>query len=155
MSRLGLRGRLVAITVIAALLAVTVLVVGLQLLLAHQSSQESLAALRGRADAAATTVRFRHGVPRVLETPADSLDQNIWIFATDGRRIDGGDPPRRLRADVDALGTSARTGERFVGGSYRLLSRPVTRPDGNPWARSWWRRSTSRPTSRPSGAACC
>jgi signal transduction histidine kinase len=130
-SRLGLRGRLVAITVLAALLAVTVLVVGLQLLLAHQSSQESLAALRGRADAAATTVRFHGGVPRVLETPADSLDQNIWIFATDGRRIDGGDPPRRLRADVDALGTSARTGERFVGGSYRLLSRPVTRPDGS------------------------
>ena len=135
MSRLGLRGRLVAITVLAALLAVTVLVVGLQLLLARQSSQESHAALRGRADAAATTVRFRGGgAPRVLETPADSLDQNIWIFDTSGRRIDGGAPPRRLRADVDALGGSVAAGERFVGGSYRLLSRTVPGHDGKPGA---------------------
>jgi signal transduction histidine kinase len=133
-SRLGLRERLVAITVLAALLAVTVLVVGLQLLLAHQSSQESLAALRGRADAAATTVRFHGGVPRVLETPADSLDQNIWIFDTSGRRIDGGAPPHRLRADVDALGGSVAAGERFVGGSYRLLSRTVPGHDGRPGA---------------------
>ena len=125
MSRLGLRARLVAITVLAALLAVTVLVVGLQLLLARQSSQESLAALRGRADAAATTVRFRAGgAPRVLETPADSLDQNIWIFDTSGRRIDGGAPPRRLRADVDAA--------RRVRGGRRAVRRgqlPVAVPD--------------------------
>ncbi|CAN5442011.1 HAMP domain-containing sensor histidine kinase [soil metagenome] len=133
--RLGLRGRLVAITVVTALLAVTVLVVGLKLLLAHQSSQESLAALRDRADAAAATVRFRPGgAPRVLETPADSLDQNIWIFDTGRRRIDGGQPPRRLRADVDSLAASPKAEERFVGGGYRLLSRPVARPDGTPVA---------------------
>lgn len=134
-SRLGLRGRLVAITIVTALLAVTVLVVGLQLLLAHQSSQESLAALRDRADAAAATVRFRSGgVPRVLETPADSLDQNVWIFDTGRHRIDGGDPPRRLRPDVASLATSMKAGERLVGGGYRLLSRPVARPDGTPGA---------------------
>ena len=84
---LSLRGRLVATTVAAAVVAVTVLVVGLQLLLAHQSSRESLSTLQGRADAAATTVRFRGGQTRVLETPADSLDQNIWIFDAAGGRV--------------------------------------------------------------------
>ena len=103
---LSLRGRLVAITVSAAVVAVTVLVVGLQLLLAHQSSRESLSTLQGRADAAATTVRFRGGQARVLETPADSLDQNIWIFDAAGRRVDGGVPPRSLRSTVTRLSTA-------------------------------------------------
>jgi signal transduction histidine kinase len=126
--RLGLRGRLVATTVAAALVAVTVLVVGLQVLLAHQSSQESLAALQDRADAAASTIRFSAGRTRVLETPTDSLDQNIWIFDADGARIDGGDPPRRLRAAVTRLSTSDTGRAVVVGGAYRLLARPVPRP---------------------------
>lgn len=126
--RLGLRGRLVATTVAAALVAVTVLVVGLQVLLAHQSSQESLTALRGRADAAASTIRFTRGRIRVLETPADSLDQNIWIFDARGARVDGGVPPRRLRSVVTRLGASDAARVVVVGGAYRLLARPVPRP---------------------------
>ncbi len=126
--RLGLRGRLVATTVAAAVVAVTVLVVGLQVLLAHQSSQESLTALRDRADAAASTVRFSAGRIRVLETPADSLDQDIWVFDADGARVDGGDPPRRLRPVVTRLSTSDTERVVVVGGAYRLLARPVARP---------------------------
>ena len=125
---LGLRGRLVATTVAAALAAVTVLVVGLQLLLAHQSTRDSLSALQGRADAAATTVRFTGGRARVLETPADSLDQNIWIFDAAGRRVDGTEPPRRLRAQVARLSSSTAEQDVVVDGGIRLLARPVPRP---------------------------
>ena len=45
----------------------------------------------------------------VALAPSDSLDQNIWIFDTSGRRVNGGRPPRALRTDVAELGAS--TGE--------------------------------------------
>ena len=151
---LGLRGRLVATTVAAALAAVTVLVVGLQLLLAHQSSRDSLTTLEGRADAAATTVRFAGGRARVLETPADSLDQNIWIYDATGRRIDGAEPPRRLRAQVARLSSSATEQDVVVDGGIRVLARPVPRPGRGRSVRWWSRPSTSRRTSRPSAAGC-
>lgn len=125
---LSLRGRLVATTVAAAVVAVTVLVVGLQLLLAHQASRESLSTLQGRADAAATTVRFRGAQTRVLETPADSLDQNIWIFDVAGRRVDGGVPPRSLRSTVARLSTATSERSVDVDGRVRVLARPVPRP---------------------------
>ena len=128
MSRLGLRGRLVATTVVAALVAVAVLVVGLQLLLARQSQSDSLTALRGRADAAATTVRFRGGRTVVLQTPEDSLDQNIWIYDADGQRIDGGVPPRRVRGTVERLSRSDSLRTVIVDDGFRLLARPVDRP---------------------------
>jgi signal transduction histidine kinase len=129
MSRLGLRGRLVATTVAAAAVAVAVLVIGLQALLAHQSTQESLSVLRSRADAAASTVRVEGGRIRVLETPRDSLDQNIWVFDADGRRVDGAPPPR-LRGPVDRLGRADTERSVALGGRYRLLARPVTSPGG-------------------------
>jgi signal transduction histidine kinase len=126
--RLGLRGRLVATTVLVALGAVTVLVVGLQVLLEQRAASESLDELKGRADAAAATVRFdRHGI-RVLETPSDSLDQGIWVFDANGREIDGGSPPRALRGEVDRLGSSHVRRSLDVDGRYRLLARPVVRP---------------------------
>ena len=125
---MSLRGRLVATTVAAALVAVTVLVVGLQLLLAHQSSRESLSTLQERADAAATTVRFRGGRTRVLDTPANSLDQNIWIFDADGRRIDGTEPPRSLRGVVARLSASDAEHSVDVHGRVRVLARPVPHP---------------------------
>jgi two-component system OmpR family sensor kinase len=125
---LSLRGRLVAVTAAAALVAVTVLVVGVQLLLAHQSSRESLSTLQERADAAATTVRFRGGRTRVLDTPANSLDQNIWIFDADGRRIDGTEPPRSLRSTVVKLSRSEAGRSVDVHGRVRVLARPVRRP---------------------------
>jgi len=125
---LSLRGRLVATTVAAALVAVTVLVVGLQLLLAHESSRESLSTLQDRTDAAATTVRFPGGRVRVLEAPADSLDQNLWVFDATGRRVDGGVPPRSLRATVARLSTSPAERSVDVRGRVRVLARPVPRP---------------------------
>jgi two-component system, OmpR family, sensor kinase len=126
--RLGLRGRLVATTVLAALGAVTVLVVGLQLLLAHQTSQESLDVLSSRTDAVAATVRFAGGNVRVLETPSRFLDQDIWVFDADRHLVDGGMPPPRLRSAVTRLAGSPVPRSVDVDASYRLRGRPVILP---------------------------
>ncbi len=128
MSRLGLRTRLVSTTMAVALAAVTVLVVGVQVLLAHQSTRDSLDALRGRADAVASTIRFSGDRVRVLETRSDSLDQNVWVFDAEGRRVDGSVPPPGLRDLVDRLGRSATERSADVSGGYRLLARRVPRP---------------------------
>ncbi len=134
MSRLSLRGRLVAVTVMAALVAVTVLVVGLQLLLAHQSTRDSLTALRERADAAASIVRFRGGRARVLETPAYALEQDLWVFDAEGTRIGGSSPPAVLRPVVRSLRRPGVERTADVGGRYRLLARPVPGAAGRPGA---------------------
>lgn len=123
-SRIGLRGRLVAVTVAAALVGVAGLVLGLQALLAHQSTRDSLAVLRSRADAASTTVRLRHGRIRVLEVPSGPLDQNLWIYAV-GRRVDGDRPPPRLRQAVHRLSEARSETSVEIGGRFRLLARPV------------------------------
>ena len=125
---LSLRGRLVATTVVAALAAVTVLVVGLQVLLAHQTTRDSLTALRGRADAAASTVRFRGDRTVVLEATSDSLDQDLWVYDPHGERIDGTTPPRSLRTTVARLSRAWVEDSVDVDSLYRVLARPVTRP---------------------------
>jgi signal transduction histidine kinase len=121
----GLRRRLVAITVLAAVVAVALLVIGLQVLLARQADSQSVAALRSRADAAATTVRFGPDRTRVLETSATSLDQNIWIFDGWGVRIDGRTPSRKVDAEVARLSSSTVERAVDVRGNYRVLARPV------------------------------
>jgi two-component system, OmpR family, sensor kinase len=121
----GLRRRLVAITVLAAAVAVAVLVIGLQVLLARQANSQSIAALHSRADAAAATVRFGPNGTRVLETPAASFDQNIWIFDDSGARIDGLTPPREVDEEVARLSDSAAERSVDVRGHYRVLARPV------------------------------
>jgi two-component system OmpR family sensor kinase len=122
---LGLRGRLVAATTAAAVVAVAVLVVGLQVLLAHQTDQSSLAALRSRADAAASTIRFTDAGITVLETTSDSLDQNIWVYDADAHRVQGSSPPRRLREAIASLGNSTTERTSLIHGRFRLLARPV------------------------------
>ena len=156
MHRLTLRGRLVAVTVLAALVAVTVLTVGLQVLLAHQSSQESTTTLRGRADAAASTLRFRGDRIRVLEAPADSLDAGRLGVRRDRQ------PGRRRPAPTAAAGSrrparaspAHRLG-RGRRGVLRLLARPVTPAGATRPRRWWWPGSTWRPTSPPSAAGWC
>jgi two-component system, OmpR family, sensor kinase len=125
MNRLTLRGRLVTTTVLASLGAVGVLVVGLHLLLAHIATSDSLAVLRGRADAVATTVRGTPDRVHILDNPSDSLDQNIWIFDVRGKLLDGRTPRSALAPVVDALSAARAEHVRVVREQYRLLARPV------------------------------
>ena len=121
----SLRTRLVVTTVAAACAAVALLIVGVQLLLARIATSESLDVLGSRADAAASTIRTVDGRPRVLETPADSLDQNLWIFDRRGRLIDGATAAGPLGETVGRL-SGARVERTLVVSGYRLLARPVT-----------------------------
>ena len=116
--------------VLAAVLGVTVLVLGLQLVQAHLSDVESLDVLHSRADAAAATVRGTAAHVRVLDGPRDSLDQNMWIFDGAGDLVDGREPAGALAATVTALGTARAPTSRVVAGDYRLYARPVRGRDG-------------------------
>ena len=71
-------------------------------------------------------MRFRGDRIRVLEAPADSLEQDVWVFDATGRRVDGAPPPRRLRAR--STGSAPRPREQLGRGRRRarLLARPVT-----------------------------
>ncbi len=62
---------------------------------------------------------------RVLEAPADSLDQNVWVFDAAGQRVDGAEPPRLLRETVQRLGSSTSETSVVVHRRARVLARPV------------------------------
>ena len=121
---LTLRTRLTLATLAATLVGATLLVVGLQLLLARQSDAESRGVLQARIAAATGTVEFTPQGARVLETPSRVLDQELWVYDASGRRIDGARPPVPLRATVDRLSTATRAGDVTVG-DYRVGVRPV------------------------------
>lgn len=120
-----LRARLVVTTAVAALLTVGLLVVGVQVLLARMTRAESLGSLRDRADAAAVTVRGTPSRVRVLDVPSNALDQNLWIFDLQAKRIDGARPSAALAATVYALSQVRRPSARVVAGRYRLFAEPV------------------------------
>ena len=120
-----LRTRLVITTTMAALLTVSVLVLGVQVLLARMTSAESLRALRERADAAATTVQGTPAHPRVTDVPSNVLDQNLWIFDRRGHRIDGGRASAGLSATVASMSRVTQPSARDVAGRYRLFAEPV------------------------------
>jgi len=125
---LSLRARLAAAAVAATLAAAVLLVVGLQLLLARQSDAESRDLLRGRVDAAASTVRFTdHGV-RVLETPSRVLDQEVWIYDGSGRRVDGAPPPTAVRRTVERFAGTRAPADTVVADRFRVYARPLVRP---------------------------
>jgi signal transduction histidine kinase len=64
------------------------------------------------------------GRPVVLETPADSLDQNVWVFDAGGRNIDG-TVPAGLQRDIDLLKGLRTERTIVVAGETRLLARPI------------------------------
>lgn len=124
-----LRVRLVTTTVAATMVVMSVLAVGVQVLLTKTSESDSVDLLRARADAVAATVRLTGRRPRILETPADSLDQDIWVFDTRGGLVDG--PARSsLRPAVNRLSHSRTERTVVLSERTRLLARPVLGKDG-------------------------
>lgn len=117
--------RLVAVTVAVTAVAVVVVALAVQLLLGRTASSDATELLRARTDAVAATVQVSHGRVSVLETPADSLDQGIWTYDTEGRILDGGTVPSSLLPSIQRLRDSGRTATVVVNGSTRLYARPV------------------------------
>ena len=106
---LGLRTRLVTVTTLVALLAVSAVVVLVQLYLAGVSRSDSGALARARADAVAGTVRVHAGRVVVLEAGPDSLDRDVWVFDATGRLVEGR-LPRGVDRAVARLGRSTTAG---------------------------------------------
>ena len=112
------------IVTVSSAVVVSILVLTVHLFLAHAATSDAIHILRARANAAASTVRVVNGHTSALEGPSDSLDQNVWIFDEDGRRVDGVVPPVPLRSRVMAM-TSLRRESTAVVDGVRLYSKPV------------------------------
>jgi signal transduction histidine kinase len=124
MRQATLRVRLTATTAVATAIAVGLLILGVQLLLARSSETAAEDLLHARADAAAATVKVVDSRVTVLDPPANSLDENLWIYDASGNRIDGSTPGNYLRTHLKSL-SKDRTSRVFNLDRYRLLTRPV------------------------------
>lgn len=121
----GLRTRLVLVTMLIAALVMAAVIVLVQVYLARVSDADSTRLARARADAVAGTVRVQGGRVVVLESRADSLDRDIWVFDAGGRLVEGSLPASVGHAVTD-LGTGSAPAWRVVDDRFRLASRPVT-----------------------------
>src|SRR4029078_5899427 len=122
----SLRARMAATALLVSTLTAALLVVGVALLLAQAND----AAVRSRLDArvsaaAATVVEGRDGV-RVLEQRSRLLDQNLWIFDTQGNLIDGTLSQPKLASTVTQLGTGSVARARTIE-DVSFQARPVKR----------------------------
>jgi signal transduction histidine kinase len=120
------RGRLTALAMLAAALAIAVLTLVFNVLLDRTLSGDANSRLRSQAAAAATTVTHRGSRLHVLESPNDAaIDRQVWIF--DGRRalvrpLDGPE----LQAAADALAGRAHVFTDLPAREVRMYAAPIT-----------------------------
>lgn len=120
-----LRGRLTAIAFVVALVAITVLTVAFNLLLARSLDHDANHRLRAQAAAATTTVVSHGGRLSLRESPDDApLDRQVWVY--DGRRvIERPVAPASVQLAADALAGQNRTFRDLAGRELRLYAAPV------------------------------
>jgi signal transduction histidine kinase len=104
----------------------SLLVVGVALLLAQSNDRAIRSRLDARVSAAAATVVERPRGVRVLEQGSRLLDQNVWIFDSQGRLIDGALTQPGLSGTVSRLGTGSVT-RTMSAHDVSYLARPVRR----------------------------
>jgi two-component system OmpR family sensor kinase len=115
-----------ATALLVSTLTASLLVVGVALLLAQSNDRAIQSRLDARVSAAAATVvDGPHGV-RVLEQGSHLLDQNVWIFDSQGRLIDGTLARPGLSGTIRRLGTGSGT-RALSSHDVSYLSRPVRR----------------------------
>jgi two-component system heavy metal sensor histidine kinase CusS len=122
-----LRGRLTALALLAALVAVTCLTVAFNLVLGASLDGDANSRLRAQAAAAATTVTVEAGRIHTAESPNDAaLDQQVWIF--DGARpVERPPAPAAVQRAAAALAGRADVYQDVPGGQLRLYAAPVER----------------------------
>jgi two-component system OmpR family sensor kinase len=115
-----------ATALLVSTLTAAVLVVGVAVLLDRSSDGNIQSRLNARvAASAATVVEGRHGT-RVLEQRSPLLDQDVWIFDTHGRLIEGRLSQPTLERTVTGLGASSASRE-LTQDDVSYLARPVRR----------------------------
>jgi signal transduction histidine kinase len=129
--RLDLRDRVTLAT--AAVLAggLAVLSAGALLLLSGQLDHDASAALSERADAQLATVSRVGDRVVVRELPNEPLDEQTWVFDTDGRMLHRPDVAPWIDRAARSLADVREETEQDVGGDIRLLAEPAhARPGG-------------------------
>jgi signal transduction histidine kinase len=124
--RNGLRLRLVLATTAVTFVTVALFVAGLQVLLARNTSSDSIQLLQTRLDAAAAAVSLRDGHVAVREGQG-SLDQNLWVYDVSGMLVDGPRLRPELAATVKRLSRADVRESAVVSGEFQLLAAPVKR----------------------------
>jgi signal transduction histidine kinase len=121
-----LRGRLTALAVLAAFVALAALTVAFNMLLARSLDADANRRLRSQAAAASTTVIYTGGHLVVRESPDDAaIDQRVWIF--EGRRALVRAPGEgRLMAAANALAGRSNVLTEVLGGDVRMYAAPLT-----------------------------
>jgi signal transduction histidine kinase len=114
-----LRGRLTALALLAATVAVALMVIGFNVVLARVLDGDIDQRLRSRAAAAATTVRVSDGTLTLRESPDDAaIDARVWAF--DGTR-EVVRPPAAVAVQRAARALAGQDGV------YREIDDPETR----------------------------
>ncbi len=122
----SLRARTAATALLVSTVTATLLVIGVQVLLARSNDATAHSRLTTRAAAAAATVtRTRHGL-RVLEQRSPVLDQNVWIFDDRGALVDGNLSQPALARSVRGLAKVPQP-RQVTDGEISFYGRPVVR----------------------------
>ena len=125
---MSLRTRVTLSTVGVLGVALIVISIGFNLLLADRLSADASTVLASRADAMAATVDTAGGGVRLREAPDDAaLDAHAWVFDASGRTLTRSPASPRLARAVQALAHVSRRTEADPTEHIRLLARPVGR----------------------------
>jgi signal transduction histidine kinase len=121
-----LRGRLTAIALLVAAVAIGGLTIAFNLVLAGSLSGDADNRLRTQAEAAATTVRVRDGRVHAVEAPNDgAIDRRVWVY--DGTRVVERPPgDLELQRAADALAGQSRVFDDLPSDrEVRLYASPI------------------------------
>jgi two-component system heavy metal sensor histidine kinase CusS len=121
-----LRGRLTALAVLAAFLALAAVTVAFNVLLARSLDSDANRRLRSQAAAASTTVVYRDGHLVVRESPDDAaIDQRVWIY--EGRHALVRAPAEgRLEDYANAMAGRSEGFTDVLDGDVRMYAAPLT-----------------------------
>jgi signal transduction histidine kinase len=121
-----LRGRLTAVALLVAAVAIAALTIAFNLLLAGSLDGDANSRLRAQAAAAATTIDVRGGHVHTVQAPNDgAVDRRVWVY--DGTRaIERPPGDAELQRAADALAGQRRVFDDLPGDrEVRLYAAPV------------------------------
>lgn len=127
MKTLGLRGRLTLFVVLGALVALTGLVAGFNLLLGDSLDSDADRVLEARASAALESVDVESGKIRAGESPDEAIpDSQVWIYRG-SHALERAPGPPELQRLADSLAGGPRTSVDQESTDSRVLAVPVER----------------------------
>jgi signal transduction histidine kinase len=123
-----LRGRLAAVSLLAATVLVAIVVLAFNLILSSSLEGDVNSRLRSQAAAAATTVHTVHGAVRVRESPDDeAIDAQVWVFDRAGRAVLSPHSARAVETAAQALAGADRAYRTLGNPEVRLYALAITR----------------------------